>query len=393
MDESLTGLAPSVETQWGFETPFAEAEQPSGTWSFATADPAGVVGEPEELDQVGTAAASRPQARPDLGLTAQQVGSSDRAFDGAAGKAFAQLVTHVAREVDLNPGLVAENLIAEAQRSVYLRKTRVSSYEVGVDDFYERREAVRKVVPAAARITWDPASQHTHPNDADRPRLVTTINFASGRDAALASAATLKYCESVLIGVARSEGKSFTALPIESRFTLLRLAFNAGIGRARRELRSVLAGGDVLIRTRQSKAGPQRKATIHTGRALHLSSAIFSINPTSHPTREWERLSQFSEGEFQSPFEETWEAGDPAEWEAEDVRDLFPRPAPESEEEGFPLGLVLTPGTGNTGERQEHWDPYNTGLPLLSTGPAVRNQRLSQHFTVGELVRSGGTDS
>ncbi|MGO4690710.1 DUF2272 domain-containing protein [Glaciibacter sp. 2TAF33] len=63
---------------------------------------------------------------------------------------------------------------------------------------------------------------------------------------------------------------------------------------------------------------------------------------------------------------------------------------PAFEGEGFPSGLVLPSGTGATGERAEHWDPHNTGLPLLATGPAVRSQRLSDHFTVGELVRSGG---
>ena len=46
--------------------------------------------------------------------------------------------------------------------------------------------------------------------------------------------------------------------------------------------------------------------------------------------------------------------------------------------------------TGATGPGQEHWDPNDTGLPLLAVPAGLRRQPLSQHFTVGELVRSGG---
>ncbi|MFI0240426.1 DUF2272 domain-containing protein [Streptomyces sp. NPDC016845] len=61
------------------------------------------------------------------------------------------------------------------------------------------------------------------------------------------------------------------------------------------------------------------------------------------------------------------------------------------QDEAFPSGLALTPTTGAIAKEAEHWDPYATGLPLYATGPAVRPQRLSPNFTVGELVSSGGT--
>ncbi|NGO08416.1 DUF2272 domain-containing protein [Streptomyces sp. HC44] len=63
------------------------------------------------------------------------------------------------------------------------------------------------------------------------------------------------------------------------------------------------------------------------------------------------------------------------------------------QDEAFPSGLVLSPAAGATGEKEEHWDPYLTGLPLYATGPTVRSQRLSPNFTVGELVTSGGQAS
>ncbi|NGO45740.1 DUF2272 domain-containing protein [Streptomyces ureilyticus] len=60
------------------------------------------------------------------------------------------------------------------------------------------------------------------------------------------------------------------------------------------------------------------------------------------------------------------------------------------QEEAFPSGLTLSPAVGATGEKEEHWDPYATKLPLWATGPAVRSHMLSPNFTVGELVTSGG---
>lgn len=64
--------------------------------------------------------------------------------------------------------------------------------------------------------------------------------------------------------------------------------------------------------------------------------------------------------------------------------------APVVSAELFPSGVTLVETTGATATGQEHWDPNATGLPLLVTGPAVRKQKLSPNFTVGELVRSGG---
>ncbi|WP_405907345.1 DUF2272 domain-containing protein [Streptomyces sp. NBC_00828] len=60
------------------------------------------------------------------------------------------------------------------------------------------------------------------------------------------------------------------------------------------------------------------------------------------------------------------------------------------QDEAFLSGVTLSPAVGATGEKEEHWDPYATKLPLWATGPAVRSQKLSPNFTVGELVTSGG---
>jgi hypothetical protein len=59
----------------------------------------------------------------------------------------------------------------------------------------------------------------------------------------------------------------------------------------------------------------------------------------------------------------------------------------------FPSGLVLQVASGATGPGQDHFDPSRTGLPLLATPPQVQGEKLSPHFTVRELVSSGGRAS
>lgn len=54
--------------------------------------------------------------------------------------------------------------------------------------------------------------------------------------------------------------------------------------------------------------------------------------------------------------------------------------------ERFPSGKSLLVSTGRTDEGEDHWDPVGAELPLLDTGPAVRELDLSDHFTVGEAT-------
>lgn len=58
----------------------------------------------------------------------------------------------------------------------------------------------------------------------------------------------------------------------------------------------------------------------------------------------------------------------------------------------FPSGTCLgIVARGPTGRDQEHWDPRNSGNPLLDTGAETRNLPLSANFTVNELTSSGNT--
>lgn len=103
-------------------------------------------------------------------------------------------------------------------------------------------------------------------------------------------------------------------------------------------------------------------------------------------------------GDAEEPFalEEAEQLGDESfdqegltEWEGAAEAAL----AEESSRSGvtFPSGVTLAFGAGETGVGRTHWDPAGPGLPLLDTGPAVQDQHVSTHFTVRELVSSGGT--
>lgn len=208
-------------------------------------------------------------------------------FWGKSGKRFKTLVERAAKQVDINPGLLASTLLAEEpDRRHYLTNEKVSSYRIGVDDFYKERERIRRRVPAYRKIGWDERQTPVvHLNDARKPREVATIFFDSGPDALLASAVYLKYGETLLREWAAQRGEDFHKLPIEIRFALTRIAFAGGVGTAKNRLERVLDGGDILVRKNLPSKIYQtdRNATIRTAQALHLSEWIFRVPAQSAP--------------------------------------------------------------------------------------------------------------
>jgi soluble lytic murein transglycosylase-like protein len=60
----------------------------------------------------------------------------------------------------------------------------------------------------------------------------------------------------------------------------------------------------------------------------------------------------------------------------------------------FPSGETLPVVTGlAVGEDDDYWDPTGSGNPLLDTGPAHKDKKLSKNFTVRELTSSGGVSA
>jgi hypothetical protein len=208
-------------------------------------------------------------------VSAKVITSYDWAFQRSWSDRFKELVEWAAAQVNLNPGLVAANFIAETKATDYMGGT-ISSFVVGTDDFYDKRADLEKKVAAYKQISWKKDSAYlTGVNE--RGRTVNTVYFKTGKDAALASAVCLKHGEEVLREEAARLGKKFDDIPLERCFAFLRLAFNAGNGRAKKNLNEYFSKNqDVLILKPQQKAGPQRMATIRTAQAIYLSETFFA---------------------------------------------------------------------------------------------------------------------
>ncbi len=68
--------------------------------------------------------------------------------------------------------------------------------------------------------------------------------------------------------------------------------------------------------------------------------------------------------------------------------------APSVSEVVFPSGESLQVMTGlPEGKQQDYWDPTGSGNPLLDTGPAHKDKKLSTNFSVRELTTSGGVSA
>lgn len=219
-----------------------------------------------------------------LAVKGKEVASEHRTFWSARGKSFKQLVKWAAKEVDLDPGLLATALLAETGSvSSYLKKSKVSSYHVGVDDFFALRSTLAKNVPAYSKIGWDKKQKPVkHLNDAKtKQREVQTIYFDSGRDALLATCVYLNYGEVRLRDDAKAAGGDFDALPLETRFALIRMSMAAGRAGADKRLQRALKGEDILVRNwKPAKIyQTERNATIRAAQALHISDWIFGNKP------------------------------------------------------------------------------------------------------------------
>ncbi len=234
-----------------------------------------------EYQQVFASSGGGDENSPDLGVTRKQIQAYDYLFNDKkkSRRQFKKLVIDAANKFDLNPGLLAVNLIRETLYVDYLKQSKISSFLVGVDDYYEKRHDIKAKVANEKLVKWD-RTQTPTTDENETGRTVKTIKFDSGPDALMASAAYLKHGEIVLREEAESLSENFDLFNAELRFALSRLAFNAGLGRAKKNMKEFIVDGkDVLIRKPQSDAGPQRNATIAAAQAIHLSTTVFGVVP------------------------------------------------------------------------------------------------------------------
>jgi hypothetical protein len=247
-----------------------------------------------------------------LEVPGRLVAERDFDFAGETGRKFRDLVARAAGETGLDPGFLAAVLLAEVGRaSTYLRTGEVSSFHTGTDDFFAQRAQLRANVPAFTQVRFDATRATTNINE--HGRQVTSIPYATGRDAALATAVYLKWGEIKLSRAARRNGGDFEALPVATRFVLVRVAMAAGHGGISPDgdpirfvrkagklvpakadepggillgvagsLQRVLQGEDILIRNWEPRKDPtndghvtHRNATILASQAIHLGDWFF----------------------------------------------------------------------------------------------------------------------
>lgn len=251
-----------------------------------------------------------------LEVSGRFVAERDPELSGEKGQKFKEVVAWAAKEVDVDPGFLAAVLLAEVGRSSpYLSPGEVRSFLTGTDDFYAQRTQLRDNVPAFAQVHFDARRKTTSINE--HGREVTTIPYKTGRDAALATAVYLKYGEIKLRRAAQKNGGNFDALPVATRFALVRIAMAAGHGGISPEgdlirfkkkggrlvrtkpgetggtllgvapsLERVLKGEDILIRNWEPRKDPtndshvtHRNATILASQAMHLGEWFFRAQP------------------------------------------------------------------------------------------------------------------
>jgi hypothetical protein len=240
----------------------------------------------------------RDEYVPDLGTNPATVQMYDRNFVGTRGALLKARIEDAARRVGLNPGLLAASLFAEFPASAYSKRSgEVEGWDIGTDDYKERKADIERKVPAAKSlkpIRYDP---HTN----EQGRFIPEVPVFKAEDAVLASAVYLKYSELEVRRIMASMGGSFDRLTVEHQFALTRYALNAGIGRARQRImeflglslsKGVYSPGKASKEFLQYRSGtlkggveqfsarhPQRAATAHAAQAVHISQNTFGVNP------------------------------------------------------------------------------------------------------------------
>jgi hypothetical protein len=241
---------------------------------------------------------------PELGVYPATIQMYDQEFTGAAGAIFKQRVEAAARQVGLNPGLLAASLLAEFGANSYTRTTgEVKGWDIGVDDYKERHAEIEARIPVAKSLKPTRYTSETNENK----RHIPQVPVFKAQDAVLASAVYLKFAELQVRGAFAGIGGSFDRLSVEDQFALTRYTMNAGPGAMRQRALEFLGmtqkkdgtfnhknAGKAFLQHKHgaltpSKTGdgperfnrhhPPRAATAHAAQAIHLSQRVFGVIP------------------------------------------------------------------------------------------------------------------
>lgn len=240
---------------------------------------------------------------PDLSTSKITVEALDGYFARPKGPLLKSRIAAAAKEVGLNPGLLAASMLSEDRVTQYTATSgEVSGFDIGVDDYKEREAKFKKEFPSAKTVK--PTRYETHTNEKGR---VIEVPVFKAEDAVRVSAYYLKDSELKARAAIAEMGGSFDRLPVEYRFAITRYAMNAGPQAARKIMEQFLGlkkgrHGTYVPSSKRPKEllrykpwrtirGMEqfyaregfalRAATAHAAQAIHLSQRIFGVNPLS----------------------------------------------------------------------------------------------------------------
>ncbi len=219
---------------------------------------------------------------PDLGTNPATVQMYDGYFHGRAGALLKTRIADAARQVGLNPGLLAASLFAEFEVGSYTkpRGEEVEGWDIGTDDYKERKADIEAKIPAAK--TLRPIRYEPHQNE--KGRLIPEVPVFPAEQAVLASAVYLKHSELQVRRIMTSMGGSFDRLPVAQQRVMefLGMSLHKGVFVQDKDPKEFLVykPGQLKDELEQFSAHhPQRAATAHAAQAIHMSQKIFGIDP------------------------------------------------------------------------------------------------------------------
>lgn len=233
------------------------------------------------------------------GVSPEEIGRTDLDETFEANDVLRGRVVDASDQLDLDPGLLAATLFAEYSDENMWDKSSgtVASEELGLDDWFDPTMAsyIKKVLKEnpdvdfkyadvkATGETWDTSTEKA--GGAAKPR-----GEVDAKKAVMAAAVYQKAQQKILERVIELERKKHPEYPAldelqpDQRLTLLRLAFNAGVGNAKKLYKRLAAGGDIARKggTQRDPRRPGRTAALHTARAIHLSQHVFGRSPDEY---------------------------------------------------------------------------------------------------------------
>jgi hypothetical protein len=260
---------------------------------------------PEYVPSVGAAERAPPGGIPKG--HAEVVGRLDL-DDGVTNNTILRdRIESVAKELDIDPGLLAATLVAEKGFSPWSRTSGNARGEsLGLDDWTGKvkNKATGEITTDETEPNIEKAIIKAHPNlglkvddvketgawwDVSKENPHGQLKPRTTLDATKAVAAAgvyLKMQETVLRRAIENthSGQNLDDLLPEERLTLLRVAFNGGVGTARDLFVHLVKGGDIQ-RTGSVERDPNnagRTAVLHMARAMHLDQTVFGRDSSEY---------------------------------------------------------------------------------------------------------------